>query len=127
MNFSVYGILTDMRKLLFLVAAVALAQRPWPPPGMRCPERTLVITDLVQANASKINEFYDEHIAFLVPLLKSGKIISAGPTDDGRGVLLFGTKDWTEVEAILKKEPFTREGVMKIVSHSVWKACEAAK
>jgi len=116
-----------MRKLLFLVAAVALAQRPWPPPGLQCPGRTLLITDLDQANSSKINTFYDEHLAFLVPLLKSGKIISAGPTDDGRGVLIFGTKDWTEVEALMKKEPFTREGVMKVVSHTVWNACEAAK
>ena len=45
-----------MRKLLFLTAVVALAQRPWPPPGMRCPERTLVITEVQAANAGKINE-----------------------------------------------------------------------
>jgi uncharacterized protein YciI len=116
-----------MRKLLFLVAAVALAQRPWPPPGLQCPQRTLVITDINQENASKINEFYDEHLAFLGPLLRSGKILSAGPTDDGRGLLVFESKDWAEVEALMKKEPFTREGVMKIVSHTVWQACEAAK
>jgi hypothetical protein len=41
--------------------------------------------------------------------------------------LLFGTKDWAEVEALMKNEPFTREGVMKVVSHTVWNACEAAK
>jgi len=116
-----------MRKLLFLVAAVALAQRPWPPPGLQCPERTMLLTELDQANAAKMNTVYDEHLAFLLPLLKSGKIISAGPTDDGRGVLVLGTKDWAEVDAIMKKEPFTREGVMKIVSHTVWNACEAAK
>ena len=79
------------------------------------------------ANASKINDFYDEHLAYIVPLMKSGKVLSAGPTDDGRGVIVFATKDWSEAEAIMKKEPFTREGIMKIASHTVWHACEAAK
>jgi uncharacterized protein len=116
-----------MRKLLFLVAAVALAQGPWPPPGMRCPERTLVITELQKANAEKLGQFYAEHLAFLTPLLKSGKIVTAGPTADGRGILIFATKDWPEIEALMKKEPFTREGVMKTVSHTVWTACETEK
>ncbi len=111
-----------MRKLLFLVAAVALAQRPWPPPGLQCPERTLVITD-IQQDPSRINEFYDQHLAYIRPLMKSGKIISAGPTGDGRGVILFGTADWAEAEAIMKNEPFTREGIMKIASHTTWRAC----
>ena len=116
-----------MGKFLFLVAAVALAQRPWPPPGMQCPERTLVITEVQQANNGKINDFYDEHLAYMLPLLKAGKVLSLGPTADGRGVIVFATKDWSEAEAIMKKEPFTREGVMKIVSHTVWNACEAVK
>jgi uncharacterized protein YciI len=116
-----------MRKLLFLVAAVALAQRPWPPPGMQCPERTFVLSEIDQANASKIGQFYEEHLAYILPFLKSGKVLSAGPTEDGRGILIFASKEWSEVEAIMKKEPFTREGVMKTVSHTVWRACEAAK
>jgi len=116
-----------MRKLVFLMAAVALAQRPWPPPGMQCPERMLVITEMQQANAGKLNDFYDEHIAYIVSLIKAGKVLSAGPTTDGRGVIVFATKDWSEAEAIMVKEPLTREGVMKIASHTVWNACEAAK
>jgi uncharacterized protein YciI len=116
-----------MRKLLFLTAAVALAQRPWPPPGMQCPQRTLVMTDLQLSDEDKINEFYEEHLAYLVPLLKAGKIISAGPTADGRGVVVFATKEWSEVETIMKDEPFMREGLMTIASHTVWNACEAAK
>jgi uncharacterized protein YciI len=116
-----------MRKLLFLlVAAVALAQRPWPPPGMKCPERTVALLQLDPANTPKINQFYDEHLAYIRPLMKSGKVISAGPTEDGGGVILFGTTDWAEAEAILKKETFTREGIMKVASHTVWRACEAA-
>ena len=72
-----------MRKLLFLVAAVALAQRPWPPPGMRCPERIAGDTrDVEPANASKINEFYDEHLAYHPAADEVGKNAVRG--SDGR-------------------------------------------
>jgi len=81
----------------------------------------------VSTDAEKLNRFYDEHIAFLRPLMKSGKVVAGGPTTDGRGVMLFTTTDWAEVEGILKKEPFTREGLAKLASHTVWNACEAAK
>ena len=115
-----------MRILLFLVAVVVLAQRPWPPPGMKCPERTVAILKLDPAKASKIDEFYDADIAYLLPLMKSGKVVSAGPTEDGGGFIIFGTTDWTEIQEIMKKDPFTREGIMTIASHHVWRACEAA-
>src|SRR5581483_9916986 len=115
-----------MKKVIFLAAAAALAQRPWPPPGMQCPQRTLVVVE-VSPDAEKLNRFYDEHIAHLVPMMKSGKVVSGGPTADGRGVLVYASTDWAEVEAAMKKEPFTREGVTKVVSHTVWNACEAAK
>lgn len=113
--------------LLLLVSAAALAQRQWPPPGMACPERTIVLYDVQQDKVDKMQQFYEEHLAYVLPLMKSGKVVSAGPTQDGRGVLIFAGKDWAEIEAILKKEPFTREGVMKMTSHTVWNACEAAK
>ena len=113
-----------MRKLLLLVAAVAFAQRPFPPPGMKCPERTVAILQI--ADASKIDQFYDEQLNYIRPLMKSGKIVASGPSEDGGGFTVFGTSDWAEVEAILKKEPFTREGITKVSSHTVWRACEAA-
>jgi uncharacterized protein YciI len=87
----------------------------------------MVITEIQQTEASKINDFYDEHIAYLVPLMKSGKVVSAGPTTDRRGVILFATKEWSEAEALLKKEPFMREGIMKTTSHTLWSVCEAGK
>ena len=66
-------------------------------------------------------------MAYIVPLMKSGRVVSSGPTADGRGVIVFATKEWSEAEAIMKNEPFTREGIMKIASHTVWNACEVAK
>jgi uncharacterized protein len=128
MEISVYGILAGMGKFLFLLfAVVALAQRPWPPPGMRCPERTLVLFEVVPANASKAGQFYNEHIAWLTAQMKAGKVVTGGPTADGRGVMVFAGKDWAEVEAALKNEPFGREGINKISSHTVWTACELEK
>jgi hypothetical protein len=63
----------------------------------------------------------------MLRLMKSGKVISAGPmTDQHTAAVLFATKDWAEVEELLKKEPFHREHVLKLTSHSVWNACEAA-
>ena len=49
------------------------------------------------------------------------------PTTDGRGVFTFTGTAWPDIEELLKSEPFLREGVMKIDSHSVWRACELAK
>jgi uncharacterized protein YciI len=117
----------SMRKLLLFVGIVAFAQGPWPPPGMQCPQRTLVLFEF-GANAARSADFQSEHFAYVLGLLKSGKVISAGPMADGRSAaILFATKDWAEAEALIKREPFNREGVLKVTSHSVWNACEASR
>lgn len=47
---------------------------------------------------------------------------------DGRSAaMLFATKDWAEAAEMIKKEPFNREGILKVTSHSVWTACEASR
>ena len=116
-----------MRKLLLFVAVAALAQESWPPSGMKCPERTLVLFEFA-ANAARAADFQKEHFAYVLELLKSGKVISAGPMADGRSAaMLFATKDWAEAEEMIKREPFNREGVLKVTSHGVWNACEASR
>ena len=117
----------NMRKLLLFVAIVAFAQAPWPPRGMQCPQRTLVLFEFT-ANAPKSADFSQEHFAYMLELMKPGKVISAGPMADGKSAaILFASKDWAEVEEMIKKEPFNREGVLKVTSHSVWNACEASR
>ena len=116
----------DMRKLLFLFAAVAFAQHPWPPAGLRCPERTLVVLKTDPAKAAKAGGFFDEHLAYVRSLMKSGKVVFAGPLQDGGGAMVFAITEWNEVEEILKKEPFNREGIMTVATHAVWQACEPA-
>lgn len=115
-----------MRRILILVSMVAFAQGPRPPAGMRCPQRTLVLSEFGE-HAANSAQFYEEHLNYMRALMKSGKVIFAGPmTDNHSAAILFATKDWTEAEEMLKKEPFHREGVLRIKSHSVWNACEAA-
>ncbi len=117
----------NMRTFLILVAMGAFAQGQWPPAGMRCPQRTLVLSEFAE-NAANSARFVQEHFDYMRGLMKSGKVISAGPMADSHtAAILFATKDWTEAEEMLKKEPFHREHVLKVTSHSVWTACEAAK
>jgi len=61
--------------------------------------------------------------------MRSGQIISGGPLEGGQpaAAMLFAASEWSQVEAILNDEPFTHDGVLKIASHDVWNACEAAK
>ena len=116
-----------MRMLMLLLGTLVLAQEAWPPPGMNCPQRTLVIFEQ-GPSASRGGELRKEHLGYLLQLMKTGKVVSAGPMQDGRSAaILFATASWDEVEQILKDEPYTREGVLKVSQHSVWVACEVAK
>jgi len=116
-----------MRKLLLLTTSLLLAQTGWPPAGMRCPERTLVLFES-GPNWDKARQFSAGHLAYVLQQMKSGKVLSAGPMEGAqRAAMLFASKDWSEVEAILKDEPFTREGVLQMTEHVVWNACEAEK
>lgn len=115
-----------MRKIAFIVATVALAQRPWPPPGLRCPERTLALYHVEPAHAVKMSNLFDEHTAYLIEHMKAGRIVAAGKTDTG-GAAIFASKDWLEVEGIIEKDPYIRDGVATVASHTVWNACEAEK
>ena len=115
-----------MRKLLFLTGGLLLAQVQWPPPGMRCPQRTLVIFER-GPNWEKAHDVFPQHISYILQQMKSGKILSSGPMEGNQtAVAVFSVAGWEEVEGILKDEPFTREGVLKIARHDVWNACEAA-
>jgi uncharacterized protein len=116
----------NMRTILLLLSLAAFALAQWPPTGMRCPQRTLVISEFGE-NAANSGRFQAEHFDYMRGLMKSGKVITAGPmTDNHTAAIVFATKDWAEAEEILNKEPFHREGVLKVVKHMVWNACEVA-
>ena len=37
---------------------------------------------------------------------------------------MFVSKEWDKVEQTVKADPYIREGVAKVASHTVWNACE---
>jgi uncharacterized protein YciI len=116
-----------MRIILFLTAGLLLAQGQWPPPGMQCPQRTLVIWEH-GPNWEKRAEVAQRHLAYVLQEMKAGKILHAGPMEGPHSAAaLFASGDWKEVEAILNDEPFTHEGVLQVATHDTWSACEAAK
>jgi len=112
-----------MKKMCFLIAVAALAQDHGPPPGMRCVPRTIVTYNFVESD--KLAQFRPQHMAYILSLLKSGKLLMAGPMETGQTVTgVFATSNWADIESMMKDEPFTREGLLKVASHEVWNACE---
>ena len=114
-----------MRKFMFLIGGLLFAQSQPLPPGMRCPQRTLVIFE-PGPNAEKAREIFPQHASYMLQQMKSGKILAAGPMTGDQAAALFNVTRWDEVAGILKDEPFVRNGVLKIARHDVWNACEAA-
>jgi len=117
-----------MRMVLFLIGGLLFAQQQWPPPGMQCPQRTLVLFER-GPNWEKATQIAPQHLAYILQQMKSGKVLSGGPMEGGQpaAAMLFAVSDWSQVEAILNDEPFTHQGVLKVASHNVWNACEAAR
>src|SRR5215831_20935402 len=127
-----------MRRMVFILGALALAALPQqrvrrPPPGLRCPQRTLVLYN-VDWSAFK-PAMANEHAAYLVTQMKAGKIVSAGameiePPASGKvpngAAATFTSTNWSEVEEIIKQDPYYG-GVATIASHNVWNACEPEK
>jgi len=114
--------------LPLLIGGLLFAQHQWPPPGMQCPQRTLVLFER-GPHWEKAAQIAPQHLAYVLQQMKSGKILAGGPMEGVQpsAAMLFAASDWSQVDAILNDEPFTREGVLKIASHDVWNACEAAR
>jgi uncharacterized protein YciI len=115
-----------MRQLCLLAAVAAaglLGQQAWPPPGLRCPQRTLVLFE--PAENHEAQPLFGEHIAWITSQMRAGKVISGGPMSDRKSAaMLFASTDWAEIENLLKDEPFVHAGAIKVKSHDVWVACE---
>jgi hypothetical protein len=113
--------------LVLTFVVVVLAQRTWPtPPGMRCPNRTLVLYQIKAANAGKMSSLFNEHLAYSLKHLKAGDIVNLGISDTGAAAV-FTSINWAEVEAVINQDPYIREGVAVVESHTVWHACEAER
>ena len=79
---------------------------------------------------------FKEHAAYLLTQMKAGKIVSAGameiaPPASGKvpngAAVTYTSTNWSEVEEIIKQDPYCRAGVATVASHNVWNACEPEK
>jgi uncharacterized protein YciI len=115
--------------VLAVVCATSTAAKAadWPPLGLTCPQRTLVVFNS-GSKPDQATVLYSVHLAFISSHLRAGDILTAGPFSEAEGgAIIFRNKDWSAVEQILVGEPFTKGGVFAIARHVVWNACELAK
>jgi hypothetical protein len=108
---------------ILLCAAQAAPAEDWPPPGLSCPSHLVVLFEDGPA-VDKGKLLFPAHIAFVTARLKSGDILSMGPSDSGGGMAVFRTSNWDAAGQILADEPFTKNGVLKIARHFTWTGCE---
>lgn len=113
-----------MRLVCFLFVAILFAQRAPAPPGMQCHQRTLVLF-APGPNIDKQKDLTAAHFDYMRQQMRTAKIIAAGPFGGNEGAaIVFGSSDWAEVQDILKNEPYTNGGVIKVAEHRTWTACE---
>jgi len=111
-----------LASIVLLCAAGGADAKDWPPPGLSCPPRLVVLFENGPA-ADKGKRLYSTHIAFVSAHLKSGDILAMGPSDSGGGLAVFRASNWEAAQQILADEPFTRNGVLKITRHFTWTGC----
>ena len=114
-----------MRILCFLFTGILFGQQPPTPPGMECHARTLVLF-APGPNRDKEKELIADHLNYLRQQMRAGTIITAGPFGGSEGAaIVFASDKWDEVERILREEPFTQAGVIRMSEHNTWTACQA--
>lgn len=115
-----------MRTFCFLFASIFIAQAQDIPRSMQCHERTLVLF-VPGPNKDKQKDLVRLHMDYMSEQMRAGKIIAAGPLNGDEGAAaVFASNDWAEVQNLLKDEPFTKGGVIKVADHKVWNACQAS-
>jgi len=113
-----------MRILCFLFAGFLFAQQPPSPPGMECHPRTLALF-APGPNWDKHKDLTAAHLSYMGQQMRAGKIIAAGPFGGGEGAAaVFASDNWEDVQDILKDDPFTGAGVLRVSEHNTWSACQ---
>ncbi len=83
---------------------------------------TFAATITYGPDVSKIAEFRPRHREYLGDLIGKGKLVISGPfTDDSGGLLVYNAEDASEVEALIKADPFHQCGVFQTWTIRPWK------
>ena len=65
--------------------------------------------------------FWDEHAKFIDQLVADGFILMGGPlVDEGGSLLIFNAEGENEVSEILKNDPWSTHGILKLESVKRW-------
>lgn len=74
-----------------------------------------------QSKGAREQPFWDEHAAFIDQLVDDGFILMGGPlVDEGGSLLIVNAGDENEVRDKLRKDPWTRQGILKLDSIKRW-------
>jgi uncharacterized protein YciI len=83
---------------------------------------TYAVTIEYGPDKTKIDEFRPPHREYLRELISKDKLVIAGPfTDNSGGFIVYNVDDESEVEAIIKADPFYTGGVFKTWKIRPWK------
>ena len=73
-------------------------------------------------DTSKIVEFRPAHREYLRELVSQNKLVISGPfADDSGGLLVYDAADESEVDTIIKADPFHKCGVFQAWTLRPWK------
>lgn len=65
--------------------------------------------------------FWDDHAAFIDPLVDEGFILMGGPlVDEGGAMLIVNAEDENEVREKLKKDPWFEKGILRLDAVKRW-------
>jgi uncharacterized protein YciI len=71
---------------------------------------------------AKIDEFRPPHREYLRELIANGKLVIAGPiTDNSGGLIVYNVDEESEIEGIIKNDPFYKCGVFQTWEIWPWK------
>ncbi len=83
---------------------------------------TFAVTIEYGPDKTKIDEFRPSHREYLRDLISKDKLVIAGPfTDNSGGFIVYNVDDESEVEAIIKADPFYKGGVFQTWKIRPWK------
>lgn len=72
-------------------------------------------------SAGARDEARPAHRAWLAELAEEGKLLTSGPYDDGAGALLiFKSADESELNELLKQDPFAAAGTIAGIRTTEW-------
>ena len=83
---------------------------------------TYAVTIEYGPDKTKIDEFRPAHREYLKSLIEQNKLAICGPfTDNSGGFIVYNVDDESEIDGIIKADPFYKSGVFQTWKIRQWK------